>query len=363
MASPYGDMEKTVQQYEAMIEKRDDALALDRQGLTTLALQGYREYITARKALFKYVGEERDAPHVPSAMHRIAVAYAHANEHLKAIDLYKQALQYYHSHLGPEHLETAAAYTNLGVAFQNIGRHDHAIKMLRASLKVRDAKLGKDHLDTADVSHSLAFSLEELGEVREALALYEEAARVRRAEIPASTDTAATIHNAGALLCKSARTEDRKRAAEYFAEAEPLWSDVSHAATSAHLLGEMLLSEDIAQFKESERAFRRALRWRRETLGMNHIETGRTIVGLALCLARQHEQRAALDVYEEAIRIYSRLPERGAKHEETLRLVRVAASLRKMLDEARARDEWRMAVQKEEMRREERRLSRRCTGR
>ena len=197
MASPYGDMEKMVQQYEAMIEKRDDALALDRQGLTTLALQGYREYITARKALFKYVGEERDAPHVPSAMHRIAVAYSHANEHLKAIDLYKQALQYYHSHLGPEHLETAAAYANLGIAFQNIGRHDHAIKMLRASLKVRDAKLGKDHLDTADVSHSLAFSLEELGEVREALALYEEAARVRRAEIPASTDTAATIHNAG----------------------------------------------------------------------------------------------------------------------------------------------------------------------
>ena len=86
------------------------------------------------------------------------------------------------------------------------------------------------------------------------------------------------------------------------------------------------------EIAKSEQAFTQALKIRRVALGPDHLETGKTIVGLALCLARQQELKPARRHYLAALKIYEMHPDRGPHHKETKQIEKVIESIQHLLD-------------------------------
>ncbi len=146
----------------------------------------------------------------------LAVVYSRAEDHDRAIELLRRAIDIVEAEEGPLHAELSGHWLNLGSVYLDQDRHDEALAAMERALQVDRAALGADHPYVAQTLASMAavhLDLEHLDRARPLL------------------ETALEIQT-------SKQVDPVYLAATRFDLARALWPDASQRATATRLLTE-----------------------------------------------------------------------------------------------------------------------------
>jgi tetratricopeptide (TPR) repeat protein len=205
---------------------------------------------------------------------------------------------------GEEDTLVALSYYNLGWLTYEQDRMAEAQAWMEKSLELRRRLRGNHHRDVAESLNGVATALFARGKLDSAALFYEEALEVYTetlGETHAKTsDTVANLALLQERLRNYARAEELMLRAVRVQEVT-LGPDHPDLATGYVNLGRILRREE--KFDEAEKYLRRAVELDR-TRGDNHPYVAYDINELAGLYAAKHDYDAAIDAYEETLRIY-----------------------------------------------------------
>jgi tetratricopeptide (TPR) repeat protein len=236
----------------------------------------------------------------------------------EAEPLYHKVLAVSEQVLGLRHPDTATSYNNLAYNLQAQGRAQEAEPLFRKARTVCEEVLGPRHANTAASYHNLAANLEAQGRAQEAeplhraaLAIHEDALGLRHA------DTARSYNN----LAYNLQTQGRAREAEpLFRKALTVWEEVlgprhPDTATSYNNLAYNLKTQ--GRVKEAEPLFRKAMAVWEEVLGPRHPHTATSYDNLASNLQAQGRAKEAEPLFRKALTVHELVL--GLRHSSTAR--------------------------------------------
>jgi eukaryotic-like serine/threonine-protein kinase len=219
--------------------------------------------------------------------------------------------------LGPEHLTTLVAMSDLAVAYLDSGQRDVAVPIFEETLKALKAKLGPDHPDTLSVMNNLAVAYGHAGRLDLALPLHEETLRLTRArQGPDHPDTLTRRNNLAETYVAAGKAD----------LALPLYEEtlkLMKARLGPDHLDTLVVMNNLAEAynaagkpARARPLLEEALRLRRAKLPANHPDVLTSMNNLAESYKAAGDLSLALPLLEEAHKV--RKAARGPEHPDTL---------------------------------------------
>lgn len=118
-------------------------------------------------------------PHRSAVLAALASTMREQGDLTGARQLQEEVVRGLESELGPLHLDTLTAKSNLAVTLEKLGDHDGARAIQEPILEARIRNFGPDHPDTMTIAANLALNLKELGQLDRARTLQEEVISAR----------------------------------------------------------------------------------------------------------------------------------------------------------------------------------------
>jgi tetratricopeptide (TPR) repeat protein len=247
----------------------------------------------------------------------LGVSLLHLGHHAEAVGLLEEARATRSRLLGPEHVRTVAATSNLAEAYHHAGRADRAVALHGEVLASRRAAVGPDHPDTLFSMSNLAGAYQGAGEPGKALALYEEVLGLQRVVLgPDHPDTLLSAHNL-AEAYRLAGKVDRAVALQVEALARMravLGRD--HPDTLMGLNNLAIAYKSAGKFDQAVALHEEALARMKERLGPTHPATLTAMANLASAYEGAGRADRAAPLQEEALR--GRRERLGPDHPDTL---------------------------------------------
>ena len=220
------------------------------------------------------------------------------------------------NHLGPDHVDTARALTNLARVAVAQRERDVAEPALHRALAIQERALGPDHPDTALTLAVLGGCLQGHGDYAAAEPLFRRALGVRERVLgPEHPLTLGTLDNLAYLVTELGRMDEAERLSRRVlaVRERTLGADAPGTASALTALGEVLARKGDALAAET--LLRRALAVQRACLTEGNPELGLTLWHLAEALRSLGRLEEAEPMAREALRLWEQAW--GPDHEWT----------------------------------------------
>jgi len=233
----------------------------------------------------------------------------------RAQELIQTALGRLDEGLGPDHLVTLTAISDLGSVLRHQGKYEAAKEMNQRALQGREKALGVEHPDTLASVSNLALILQGQGK-------YEAAKEMNRRALQGREKTLGVEHpdtllsNLTLISQDQSKYEVTKEMNQRVLQGREKALEVEHLDTLASVSNLTLISRDQGKYEATKEMNRRTLQERENTLGVEHPDTLASVDNLALIQEGQGK-------YEETKKMNQRaLQEREkalrAEHLDTL---------------------------------------------
>ncbi|MBN8482914.1 MAG: tetratricopeptide repeat protein, partial [Xanthomonadales bacterium] len=216
----------------------------------------------------------------------------------------RESLRLREGRVAPDSLEMADALNTLGVVLEANGQAEAAEPLLQRALAIRTPKLGADSLQVASTLHNLALVADERGDDARAAELFGRALAIKRAKVGEHhPDYQNSLDNYASALGRVGRREEALAILrENVGLARELYGDANeHLATAHNELGSQL--HDIGRFTEAADEYRAALAVHARIAGDGVANASRAMPlnNLASALEDMGEPAAALPLFRESL--------------------------------------------------------------
>lgn len=284
-----------------------------------LAGQGrYREAIPLAEHVVEILEKALGPEHMDTAaaLSDLAWLYKASGEYAKAEPLFKRALAIYEEVPGPEDPYTATALNNLAALYQVTGDYAKAEPLYQRALAIDEKVLGPEHPDTAASLTRLAGLYKVFGEYAKAEPLYQRALAIfEKVRGPEDRDTTTVLNNFGSLY----------EASGEYSKAEPLYQQAlancekvlgpEHPDTAVVLNNLGGLYQAAGAYTKAEPLYLRALEIREKALGPEHPLTASSVTRLAGLYKVTGAYTKAEALYQRALAIFEKAS--GPEHTDT----------------------------------------------
>jgi len=239
----------------------------------------------------------------------------HQGKYEAAKEMNQRALQGREKALGVEHPDTLASVSNLALILQGQGKYEAAEKIYRRALQGYEKALGVEHPDTLASVSNLALILQGQGKYEAAEEMNRRALQGREKALGVEhPDT--LVSNLTLISQDQSKYEVTKEMNQRVLQGREKALEVEHLDTLASVSNLTLISRDQGKYEATKEMNRRTLQERENTLGVEHPDTLASVDNLALIQEGQGK-------YEETKKMNQRaLQEREkalrAEHLDTL---------------------------------------------
>ena len=235
----------------------------------------------------------------------------------RAQELIQTALGRLDEGLGPDHLVTLTAISDLGSVLRHQGKYEAAKEMNQRALQGREKALGVEHPDTLASVSNLALILQGQGKYEAAEKIYRRALQgYEKALGVEHPDTLASVSNLALVLQDQGKYETAKKMNQRALQEREKALGVEHLDTLASVSNLALILRDQGKYEAAEEMNQRALQGREKALGVEHPDTLASVSNLALILQGQGKYEAAKEMNRRALQ--GREKTLGVEHPDTL---------------------------------------------
>ncbi len=235
----------------------------------------------------------------------------------RAQELIQTALGRLDEGLGPDHLLTLTAISDLGSVLWHQGKYEAAEEMNQRALHGREKALGAEHPDTLASVNNLASVLRDQGKYEAAEQMNQRALQGRKKALGVEhPDTLTSVSNLALILQGQGKYEEAKEMNQRALQGHEKALGVEHPDTLASVSNLALILEGQGKYEEAEELNQRALQGREKVLGVEHPDTLASVSSLALILEDQGKYEAAEKMNQRALQGYEKTL--GVEHPDTL---------------------------------------------
>jgi|GEM_PF-1156472 len=278
----------------------EDALQWGRHGEAALARLGSDP--VAEAALLANIGS------VLGERGEIDSAIDH---HARALDLESRAL-------GADDVRLAPTHLNFAYALAQDGRLEQAVEHSRRGVEIFEAALGPEHPSVGSAVGSHASRLASLGQHREALPLHRRALEIARGTFEERhPDVGRALRGIAAAHVALGEYDAALAVLQEAVKAEAPNNERDGRARGLDALAEVL--NLTGRNDEAVATLRQVLAIRERVLGADHPDVVRALSNLATVLREQDRDDEAIRLYERALELFLRFPQRPTQAEAILR--------------------------------------------
>jgi tetratricopeptide (TPR) repeat protein len=293
----------------------------------------------------KTLGEKH--PQTLVSTGNLALAMLGQWRYAEAETIYRALLPLDKEVLGEKHPDTIVSMQNLGGALRGLGNLDEAEHLHRASLALTREVRGPQHSDTLSALSALGTVLRTQHKYTEAEAIHREEIQLRQKVLgPDHPDTVRSMSKLGEVLSvqeKYTEAQEIQAAALAICEKQD-WADRPVTLGVKSDIAHTLLSQGM--YAEAEQLHRETLATKEKVLGSEHRDTFLSVFWLAQLLFDQLRYEDALPLYERACVGLERTV--GRENASAKECGEQLAWVRGVVEERRAREEERMAMEEED---------------
>jgi tetratricopeptide (TPR) repeat protein len=248
-------------------------------------------------------------PATSEALSNLALVHLDAGNYEAAEELWTEALEMDRSYFGEKHPELSANINNLAFVYHDMGDLESAEKFYRQAIAMDEELLGPDHPEYAFALSNLAFLLLDLGRPDEAIAMQSTATKILdRAYGEAHPQLATALSGLGFMLNeeKSYAAAELHLVRALAMRRELLGPDNPEVGKS--LLTIATLHLDTGKFELAEKEASQAYELFQDKIGEEHWLSGAALSVFGAALAEQEQYAEAEDTL---IRAHATLIESG----------------------------------------------------
>lgn len=272
------------------------------------------------------------------ALSNLALLYRKQRNKPDAESLFIRSLDIYEKNSGSEHPRVATALMNIGLLYKSKRRYHDAEPLFVRALDIREKAFGAEHLETAIAIYNLAGLYCFMGKNARAEPLYKKALKIREKALgPEHPDTVDTLNDLANLQFVLGK----------FAEAEPLCLNAlrirekvfglkhPRTAETIHSLAGVYYSQK--NYGEAQTLYSRALEIRQRMLDPLHPDIADTLNNMASLHYSLGNFAQAEPFYRRALEIYKQTL--GEDHVSTQRVRKNLNHLQKKMPRSKAAGE------------------------
>ena len=246
----------------------------------------------------------------------------------RAQELIQTALGRLDEGLGPDHLLTLTAISDLGSVLWHQGKYEAAEEMNQRALHGREKALGVEHPDTLASVNNLASVLRDQGIYEATEQMNQRALQGRKKALGVEhPDTLTSVSNLALILEGQGKYEEAEELNQRALQGYEKTLGVEHPDTLGSISNLALILRDQGKYEATKEINRRALQGREKALGVEHPDTLNSVSNLALILRDQGKYEAAEEMNQRALQ--GRKKALGVEHSDTLIEIRANTGRRR----------------------------------